>query len=399
MYRQRLALIKARQRNLQSGRLFRVRRAASLAAMKVRLENIQALRGVAALMVLCAHVKEAEIDYGGGGTLLPHFLYMGVVGVDLFFLISGFVMAHVALSGERGRKPAQRFIYNRAARIYPAYWAATLLLLVLYAGKKFLFAEETPFPNPATTFLLLPSKHYPLVPVGWTLVHEMYFYVAFALFVGWRSIRLPVFLGAWTAAIVAALAFGAFDANAWTKVVFNPLTFEFILGALIAYAIRSGVTGFPVPALAAGAAILTIQSIFFADVLYPDVMGEFALRASIFAPPLALILYGAAALEQKRAALAPLWLRRAGDASYSIYLIHIPAFLVVGKLISISLADTRLDNAALIAGFVAGAIGSGFALHIYVERPLLAASKKLGDKLFAKAATPPALARMKEGDV
>lgn len=351
--------------------------------MRERLENIQALRGVAALMVLAAHVKEAEIDYGGGGTILPHFLYMGVVGVDLFFLISGFVMTHVALSGSRGREAAGRFIYNRAARIFPVYWTATLLLMTLYAGKHYFFAEATPFPNPVETFLLLPSDYFPLVPVGWTLVHEMYFYFIFTLLVFWRGAGVPLFLGVWAAALFAGQALGVFNANSWTRIVFNPLTYEFITGALVALAIRRDLTRFAIPALVAGLVIFAVEAAFFSDRLYPDVMGKFALRAAIFAPPFALILYGSAALERKSGALAPSWLRRTGDASYSLYLIHVPAFLVVGKLISISIADTRLDNFLLIPAFAISAIAAGFALHHFAERPLLDATKKFGDRIFA----------------
>ena len=356
--------------------------------MKERLENVQALRGVAALMVLAAHVKGAEGDYGGSGSLLPHFLYMGVTGVDLFFLISGFVMTHVALSGERGRPAAGRFLFNRAARIYPVYWAATLILMGLYAGKQLFFAEATPFPNPAATFLLYPSANYPLVPVGWTLVHEMYFYVVFALFVLWGRANLFAFLGAWAAIIIAALGSGFFAANPWTKVVFNPLTFEFITGALIASYVRRGVTSFAGPALAGGALLFAFETAFFADRLYPEIMGQFALRAAIFAPPFALMLYGAAALEQKSGRVAPNWLRKTGDASYSLYLIHVPTFLVVGKLISISVPDGRFDNPLLIAGYAAAALAAAFALHRFVEKPLLAASKRLGDRVFARRRAP-----------
>jgi peptidoglycan/LPS O-acetylase OafA/YrhL len=350
--------------------------------MKERLQNIQALRGVAALMVLAAHVKGAEGDYGGAGTLLPHVLYMGVVGVDLFFLISGFVMAHVALSGARGSAAARRFLYNRGARIYPVYWAATLLLMVLYAGKQVLFHEATPFPNPVETFLLLPDDHFPLLPVGWTLVHEMYFYAVFTLFVAMRRIGLPMLLGAWTAILIVALRAGVFDANAWTKVVFNPLTFEFILGALIALAMRRGMTQLALPALIAGVALFAIETAFYSNALYPHVMGEFAKRAVIFAPPFALMLYGAAALERQGKVIAPAWLIRTGDASYSLYLIHIPVFLVVGKLVSISIPDGWIDNLVLIILYAAGAIAAGFALHHFVERPLLAATKRLGDRIF-----------------
>lgn len=347
-----------------------------------KLENIQALRGVAALMVLAAHIKGAELDYGGAGALLPHWLYMGVVGVDLFFLISGFVMAHVALDGARGPGAARRFLFNRAARIYPVYWAVTLLLMLLYAGKFYLFGEETPFPNPVATFLLTPSVHYPLVPVGWTLVHELYFYVVFSIFVFWRGDILR-FLAVWCAILIAGLALGAIDAGAWAKIAFSPLTFEFVAGALIAVAIRKGVTRFALPALVAGLSIFAAQTAFFADQLYPELVGRFAERAALFTPPFALILYGAAAIERTGGKLAPAWLIKTGDASYSIYLIHVPVFLVVGKLISISVADTRLDNVLLIAAFAAAAVAAGFALHHFAERPLLAFTRKIGDRLFA----------------
>lgn len=352
--------------------------------MQTRLENIQALRGVAALMVLVAHVKGAELDYGGGGTLLPHWPFIGVVGVDLFFLISGFVMAHVAFASERGRRGAGRFLYNRAARIYPVYWTVTLMLIVLYAGKRFLFAEGTPFPNPIETFLLLPDDHYPLVPVGWTLVHEMYFYVVFSVFVLWRGANIFAFLAVWAAIVGGGLAAGFFAANPWTKIVLNPLTFEFVIGALVACAVRRGAVAFALPALSAGVLLFGVEAAFFADRLYPDVMGQFALRAAIFTPPFALILYGAAALERSKGVVAPLWLRRTGDASYSVYLIHVPVFLVVGKLISVSIPDGAADNVVLIAAFAAAALAAGFALHQYVERPLLTATKRWGDRLFAR---------------
>jgi peptidoglycan/LPS O-acetylase OafA/YrhL len=358
--------------------------------MKERLENIQALRGVAALMVLFAHVKEAEGDYGGAGALLPYSFYMGVIGVDLFFLISGFVMVHVTLGTVRGPDAAQRFIFNRASRIYPAYWAVTLILMALYAGKQALFAEPTPFPNPVETFLLLPDDHYPLLPVGWTLVHEMYFYVVFTIFVAWRRVSLPAFLVGWTAILIAAQVLGLVNANAWTRIAFSPLTFEFIAGACVALLIRRGFTRFATAAILAGVAIIAIETFFFAGFFYPEVMGDFARRAVSFAPAFVLILYGAAALEREGLGRAPLWLRRTGDASYSMYLIHVPVFLVVGKLLSITLPDSAFDNIALIAAFFASAIFAAFALHYFVEKPLLSAARRLGERVRATRTAMPA---------
>lgn len=350
--------------------------------MRNRLEHIQALRGVAALMVLAGHIKGAELDYGGEGALLPYAAYMGVTGVDLFFLISGFVMAHVALDGARGHRAAARFLFNRAARIYPVYWAVTLGLLVLYAGKQVLFAEATPFPNPVETFLLLPDDHYPLLPVGWTLVHELYFYVVFSLFVLLRGGRALPFLALWAAIVAGANVIGAVGANPWTKVAFSPLTFEFIGGALIATALRRGVTRFALPALIAGALSVFALSTGFAETLYPNKLSDSSFRVLIFGPPLALVLYGAAALEATRGPRAPAWLTAAGDWSYSLYLVHIPVFLIVGKSMSLILPDGAVDNYVLVAGFLAASLTAAFAMHRWVEKPALAVTKRLGDRIF-----------------
>ncbi len=359
--------------------------------MRARLQNIQALRGVAALIVLAAHIKDAELDYGGNGPLLPFPLYMGVIGVDLFFLISGFVMAHVALDGQRGPSASVRFLYNRAARIFPIYWAVTLCMLALYAGKQILFSEATPFPNPVETFFLLPDDQFPLLPVGWTLVHEMFFYAVFAVFVLWRRASLLAFLGVWAAIVMAGNVTGLVAINPWTNVLFSPLTFEFIVGALIAILVRRGTVKFALPALIGGGAAALAIAVAGAASLYPSAFADYAYRVAIFTPPFALVLYGAAALETKRGATAPRWLRSVGDASYSLYLIHVPVLLVAGKLISVSVPDGAFDNPLLIACFLAASLGAAFALHKFIEKPALAITRKLGERLFQqKQATPAA---------
>lgn len=362
--------------------------------MRERFEHIQALRGVAALMVLAAHVKGAELDYGGEGALLPFALYMGVTGVDLFFLISGFVMTHVALEGARGPRASARFLFNRAARIYPVYWAVTLALMVLYAGKLVLFDEATPFNNPVETFLLLPDDEFPLVPVGWTLVHEMYFYAVFALFVLARRVNIVVFLAAWAAIVAAANMAGVVATNPWTRVLFSPLTFEFIGGAVVALALRRGVTAFALPALALGALAVISVSVLLAAKLYPGSVADFGQRTLIFGPIFAAILYGAAALEAKNGSRAPKWLTATGDASYSLYLVHVPVFLVVGKTLSLVVPDGAVDNPLLIAGYLAASLGAAFAVHRWFEKPVLVLTRRIGDAkiggLRRKAAPVPA---------
>lgn len=351
--------------------------------MRERFDHIQALRGVAALLVFAAHIKGAEISYGGEGALLPFALLTGVTGVDLFFLISGFVMAHVVLgAAARGPRATGRFLFNRAARIYPVYWAVTLGLLVFFAGKQVLFNEATPFPNPVETFLLLPDDVAPLLVVGWTLVHELYFYLVIALLVGWRGARALPFLGVWAAIVAAGVVSGVEAANPWTRIAFSPLTFEFIGGALIAILLRRGVTRFALPALMIGALAVVVISAGFADALYPETVADFSRRVLIFGPPYALILYGAAALEASRGPRAPKWLVAAGDASYSLYLVHLPVFLVVGKALSLIVPDGAYDNILLIAANLTAGLAAAVAVHLLIEKPALAFTRRLGYRIF-----------------
>src|ERR1700756_2337701 len=138
------------------------------------LLSIQALRAVAALLVLAGHISTILIAEHKAASF-PLFA-LGPFGVDLFFVISGFVMVY---SSERlfGQPGAPfKFFARRLARIVPLYWAATSILVwfvVPYASTKavlgsFLFAPHIP-------------SEAPLLFVGWTLIFEMFFYAVFAI--------------------------------------------------------------------------------------------------------------------------------------------------------------------------------------------------------------------------
>lgn len=353
---------------------------------RARIENIQALRGAAALLVFAAHIKGAEIDYGGGGEALPFWLNMGVSGVDLFFLISGYVMVHVAAATDRGARAGGRFLFNRAARIYPLYWAATAGLLVLYVGKKAFFGEATPIPNPVASAFLLPSKALPVLPVGWTLVFEMYFYAVFSVFIFMPRRALPFLIGGWAAIVAGCEALGWRTTNAWTEVVFSPLVFEFIAGCAVAFFVRRGATRFGAPALSAGVAWLVVLYLGYASKIYPGGFEDHRTRAMLFLAPFALILYGAVALETQNDAIAPQWLRRAGDASYSLYLVHVPVVLVIGRLFVLKAGPGWADNLLLIGLAAIAGLLVAFAVNVWLEKPGLRLTKRLGDRLFAKPA-------------
>lgn len=373
-------------------------------APKAKIENIQALRGVAALMVFFAHIIGAESDYGGGEQILPTFLNMGVTGVDLFFLISGFIMVYVTrdladIKTAKGATPSSQnqsrikklgcsklkvsssFFLRRAARIYPLYWVMTLSLLILYAGKKALFAEDTIITNYVSSFLLIPDTQFPIIPVGWTLVYEMYFYVIFSLCLLFQKKYLPPLLGLWAVIITIGWLTSIRTINPWFTVIFSPLNFEFLFGALIAYLALNKKIFNPKLLMLVAIISLGVLLIPFADILYPQALTNHAHRAALMTLPFGLLLYASVGFEWRssnqenaklspRPMIAPRWLIIMGDASYALYLVHIPVFLVTGKMISLVSGTGIIDNIILIIVYVVTGIGAALITHFYIEKPL-----------------------------
>jgi len=367
------------------------------------ITNVQALRGIAALAVFIAHTVGAERDYGGGETLLPDFLHMGVTGVDLFFLISGFVMVYVtgqnhgqltdnSIPDQSNSSPSQnhnnhlggnginqaiQFFYRRAARIYPLYWVLTIALLLAYAGKKILFGEDTQIDNYIASFLLIPSSQFPIIPVGWTLVHEMYFYAVFAFLLLFPRKFLPIFFGAWAVLLALGWSSGLYKTNPLTGIMLSPLTFEFIAGAIIAMACQRGFCPAPKIMLGAGLTALIILLIPMSSSLYPDAVTDHRIRSAIFTLPYGLALWGAVGIEWQSQIKAPQWLKRLGDASYALYLVHIPMFLIIGKILSLFARPGILDNIILIGVYLTAGIFASLLIHDYIERPLINLAKKI----------------------
>ena len=136
-----------------------------------KLQSIQTLRGIAVLAVVVYHSLNIEKIYGGGDLLLPDFFRLGQSGVDLFFVISGFVMVTVTRGRFARSGEMKRFLWGRLTRIYPTYWFYFLLMIPVLLIKHNWFNThhelETDF---VSSFFLLPSNHLPLVAVAWTLI-------------------------------------------------------------------------------------------------------------------------------------------------------------------------------------------------------------------------------------
>lgn len=156
------------------------------------LASIQVARGIAALAVVAYHASLTQVKYFSGVDVLPTFFSFGQFGVDLFFVISGFVMVLTTSAKHCALRESGKFLWNRFFRIYPTYWVYYLALVpVFLLLPGFVNSSEGGKVDLLTSFFLLPSSTLPLLLVAWTLTLEVWFYLVFAIILMLRSAFFP----------------------------------------------------------------------------------------------------------------------------------------------------------------------------------------------------------------
>ncbi len=190
-----------------------------------KLAIIQGLRAVAANLVVVSHLYTVESTYGHGFIVLPDAEILGRLGVLLFFVISGFVIAMVASRCTDWR----HFLWSRITRIYPVYWFYTALGLAAALLAPAVFTSGIAVtPSLTRSFLLIPDKTFPVLQVGWSLIYEVYFYLLIAFFLALR-INLIAGLLAWSLFLLLPIS----KVGPISGVVLDPIAFNFIGGALL----------------------------------------------------------------------------------------------------------------------------------------------------------------------
>ena len=335
-----------------------------------RLQTLQAARGFAANLVILSHLFSVEAKYTSGG-VLPAFCIYGVAGVDLFFVLSGFIMAAVAgISIE-----STEFLWRRIVRIYPTYWLVSIAVLAVTLVAPGIVNSSITGPISLwRSFMLVPGPTVPLLAVGWTLEYEMYFYLIFAVFI---AARLPILAGLLTWAIIVIVvtmaAPGQIAASPILHVMTSPLTAEFMIGVVIGTLWRNRRTPGAAVALVIGAAGLAFSIGYLAPAVSLATSGQLDLwRVGIFGLPCAVIIYGLSGLENRYRMRLPSPLVLIGDASYAIYLSHVLVISTVGRALALSasVGGVRVSLMLIVVGWIAANLG-GVLLHLLFERPTL----------------------------
>jgi exopolysaccharide production protein ExoZ len=285
--------------------------------LKQTFYSIQALRGLAASLVVIAHIFEHPSRGDPNALLLT-----GRFGVEIFFVISGFVMTHVA--GEGTFAPGA-FAFRRIMRIVPLYWVCTLLVFAVALVAPALFKTTTadvkhlvlslffiPAPDPQAA-----TDWRPLFKLGWTLNYEMFFYAALLLLF-WcrkriqRSVILTLALGA-----LVLLSFAIPPKASVLAFYANIALIPFLVGVWLAEAsaLFARVPRWGIAALAAAAALSTAW-------LYQLPFDSMRDLAPHLVMTLAATLLVASGLALERQFPRRGFLQMAGNSSYSLYLTH-----------------------------------------------------------------------------
>ena len=335
------------------------------------LPGLQSLRALAALAVVVFHA----------GRYVPAHLpepawRWGEFGVDVFFVVSGFVMMVATRPGATWRE----FVPRRAIRILPMYWLATLLMaaLVLAAPRLFIAAVVTPAHFALSLALwphyspAMPGEVVPLLVPGWTLAYELYFYLVFAVCLRLvPAVRAVAVTGVLLAGFWLAPLAGDATSVAWIEFVANPIVLEFAFGMGVALAWQGGWRlpprlAWPLVVLAAAAIVAFATP---ASRVWVAGLAGAAMVWAMASAPLARTAIGRA-------------LEVLGDASYSLYLLH-P--FVVGAA-WFAWARTGAGGSAGAIGFIAlclavSAIAGWIAWRV-IEAPI---TRKLRSVIPAEA--------------
>jgi exopolysaccharide production protein ExoZ len=339
------------------------------------LAGVQYLRGIAATMVAYFHM------IGQLPSLSPYiekFLlgYESLAsGVDVFFVISGFIM----LLTTQKTGPAD-FVVRRVIRVVPLYWLLSIIIVTIALWRPNLFrTTQVDLKSVVLSLLFIPYQNaghqgevVPILVPGWSLNFEMFFYAIFAIVLFCKSLSRRVFINGVVFLALVMLHYSMLGKQSPVLAFLTNLRIaEFWFGMLIAqlYVKRAFVGQRATPwwiILAAAFAVL----IFHPAATIFDREEVDALLFTML--PAGLIVLSVAALEQLRVVPKIPFLATLGDASYSIYLSHI---LVLGLCRTLwehfGMPDRSLTAAASFALFsTVTVVYGGFLVYWGVERPM-----------------------------
>ena len=345
-----------------------------------KLAALQILRAVAALLVVVSHAILRQAEWAPTDPLTSHVaIHIGLLGVWIFFIISGFIMSYTYYDNFALHGAAGQFIASRIIRIVPIYWLATALevALRLHHGAgldvhklicSLLFIPVAVEPGPMVAMR-------PTLGVGWTLNYEMMFYAAFAsVLLLSRRKGLTVLIALMAGVVLTGTFFKPItDTRAPTNLIAfcsDPIILLFGVGVLIGAAARwlknaPAVRSHAVLLIALAGFLVVDVTLFAAFVgTYPADVEWIAAFWVISA--ICVVLCVVVRTDDTR------WLTQRlvqlGDASYSLYLFHFFGIIAVEKLWWWFFGKN--DSWMFVPVSAVVAMLAAIAIHHFVEQPI-----------------------------
>ncbi|NWJ50445.1 MAG: acyltransferase [Bacteroidetes bacterium] len=316
--------------------------------MNRRIDIIQLLRGIAALLVCFFHMKAllntSAMRYG---TML---FGSGSIGVQIFFIISGFIMVYTTRKSDGTPHYVKNFLIKRLIRVVPLYYIMVLFWLVVYERSLSFFVEE-----PLTilkTFCFIPLFNSPLGPaygmpplkVGWSLNYEVLFYIIFGLSLFLKRYRWTMLLVVFTTLVVfIPLIFKGYvnfipSVNYDFKLSYfllltNPILIFFIVGVLLGLIYNSS---FIIKSKVLQIVLVLISLVYFFLLYFRVSLFLNGFFISMFSST--FLVFSLLLFNKGIGIRVPSFLVYLGDMSYSLYLVHpiviigLPSLLVFLKM-------------------------------------------------------------------
>ncbi|MFM7177380.1 MAG: acyltransferase family protein [Bacteroidota bacterium] len=332
-----------------------------------RLENIQVLRAIAALMVCAFHLQYLFISPGDVKPF-PN----GEMGVQVFFIISGLIMYHTTRNGEGiPQKSAWSFAFNRIIRIVPLYLLVTFVYVAddiswQYLNENINRIVKTVFFIPQMTDSIGPKYGYPLLDVGWTLNYEMFFYFIFfvSLLFGRLAYRILLSMFLIIGVLIPFIFIGGFD-PAYTSFKDYPISiFNMFCNPMVLLFSSGVVLGMLMDRLEWSKNMLVSGFVISTLLFIIHVIGILGLHVNIYTDLLFIFpwIFFAAMCDKSRVFVFQIrGLTTVGDASYSLYLWH-PIVFAYLRLFAERLSLPYMDFPWI--SFIIGMIAAVFVAHI-----------------------------------
>ena len=333
----------------------------------LKIVSLQVCRGLAALLVVLTHIHGVEKTHFTTDHL--RLFGYGDIGVDIFFVISGIVIASVTAEKFGSPRNATIFLYHRLARIFPIFWIYTTLTLL--ANWLAPLADTNIYPrsfNILASYLLIPTQLPMPVFQGWTLSFELYFYLVVALFLLVPERIAPSLFALWGVAVIAFKLHVGLSPALIVNLLISPSILEFLAGYALFHIYRRSRLH-----PAAGIALITVSLLLLVAIILHDdpvtIVNHPWKRPLFYGSFASLFLFGAMELERTRIIRYLPFFASIGDWSYSIYLSHVLVVNLVTLIVRFLPGPTAIFFITAVS--IAAVLFVGYLSYTCIERPLI----------------------------